>query len=177
MMAQVTTNEIVQFRIEAVGNGTYQQESSFPIRCRFRNTSEKPVAITLPGHSTRQTLLADSLGLEINIRKENETTPLIHSDLGSEFCKRITERLDSQVECGSPQDKINLPAHEEFVRTIHLSTVLGGQGEFAKRMQPGKYLIQINSNQSDSTLISNEIAIFVQSTTPQPSTTKTKVEK
>ncbi|HWO31374.1 MAG TPA: hypothetical protein VNO32_21480, partial [Candidatus Acidoferrum sp.] len=159
-LAQVSTSQVVQLRIEAVGaHDTYSQDSSFPIRCRFKNVSNAPVTITLPGHGLGQTATTSPLGLEVNIRTENETLPLIRARL--DVCRKLAEKMDSKVECDSPGDAINLQPREEFVRTIHLNT-LSGFGDLSKKMQPGKYLVQVTSNQVDSILISNEIAIVVQ---------------
>jgi hypothetical protein len=109
-----------------------------------------------------------SLGLEINIRRVNEKTPLIRgqSDFRSDFCRKTKEKMDSEVECDSPRDAIDLRSHEEFVRTVDLSTLLGSFGKSAKKMLPGKYVVQITSRQADSTLVSNELTIVVRPKRP-----------
>lgn len=162
-VAQERTRETVQLRIEAVGtNQTYDRDSSIPIRCRFKNTGETSVSLALPGLGSRRMGLT-SLGLEITVKRENEEAPAFHgeTDFRSEFCRSMSEKLDSEVECDSPRDVIDLHPHEEFVRTVHLRTLLSGVGKSGWKIQPGKYVVQLTSNQAGGMLVSNELTIQV----------------
>jgi len=161
--AQEPTRKTVELRIEKVGmNEAYDRDSSIPIRCRFENTSDKPVSLALPGLGSHEVGWA-SLGLEITVKSEDEKAPLFHgpSDFRSEFCRSMSEKLDSEVGCNSPRDVIDLRPHKEFVRTIYLGLLLSSFGKFGWKMQPGKYVVQITSNQADGMLESNELTILV----------------
>ncbi len=158
-----STPEIVELRIEAVAtNREYDRNSSIPIRCHFKNTSDKPISLALPGLGSQRMGLA-TLGLEVSLKRENEKKSLFQgrADFRSEFCRSMREKMDSEVECDSSRDAIDLQPHQEFVRTVHLSTLLWGLGKSGRKMQPGKYIVQIKSSQTDGILVSNELAIQV----------------
>jgi hypothetical protein len=166
---QAQGQETVQLRIEPVAaHATYDQNSLFPIRCRFKNVSDKPVELTLPGLGPRQATLAGPLGLEVSMRREDKKTPpvRVQSDFRLDFCRKLSEKMNSDVTCDSPGDEIELQPNEELVRTIHLSTAFGREGTLAEKVRPGKYWVQITSRQSDATLLSNEIMIEVRGATP-----------
>lgn len=173
---QIPTSETMQFRIEAAGTQrTYDQESPFPIRCRFKNLSDTPITIVLPGLGSGHSAPA-SLGFDVTIRKANEKASLVHGlpDFRSDFCRKTAEKMDSNVECDSPRDSIDLQPHEEFVRTVYLGTLLGGLEQSAKKLQPGTYSIQITSSQPDSMLVSNELSVVVQGRRPHDAVKNTK---
>ena len=161
--------QTVQLRIEPVGaHAIDDQDGTFPVRCRFKNVSNTPVKVTLPGLGSRQATLAGSLGLEVSMRREDEKTPPIRvqSDFRLDFCRKLSEKMNSDVTCDSPGDTIDLQPNEEFVRTIHLATAFVRDGALAERIRPGKYLVQMTSRQADATLLSNEIMIEVREATP-----------
>jgi hypothetical protein len=166
---QAQGQETVQLRIEPVGaHATYDKDGLFPIRCRFKNISDQPVEVTLPGLGSRQATLAGPHGLEVSMRREDKKTPpvCVQSEFRLDFCRKLSEKMNSDVTCDSPGDTINLQPNEELVRTIHLSTAFGREGTLAERVQPGKYWVQITSRQADATLLSNEIMIDVRGATP-----------
>jgi hypothetical protein len=153
----------VQLSIEPVPGAIYDQDSTFPIRCHFKNISSKPVTLILPGLGSRQALLTGTLGFEIRIKKAGENGPVIDIQYPSQsqLCENLTQAMDYDIECNSPGDKVELRSQEEFVRTIHLRSPFGGPSELAKGLKAGKYTIQVISRQADLTLVSNEASIKV----------------
>lgn len=164
--SQTTTSDSVALRIEAVGRQiSYPANSSLPIRCHFRNISDRSVTIKVPDefHSMfpRNSSRMEITMTRVSNGKDRASAPE-HSLGSAGFCRHLSGQLDSDVKCESPGKPITLAPGEEVLRVIPLRFFLGRLKDVTEGSWPEEYRIQVSNSQDDSTLLSNQLTIVVE---------------